>query len=113
MHTTFASFLSFLKWGLFQDNIFFSFIKNVFFMFHMWPDLIQNAKEGGLDVIQTCVFWNGHEPQPGKAAMEKFTRHIVNMMKSERLYENQGDPIILSQVVIITYLLCFCCINKW
>lgn len=32
----------------------------------MWPDLIQKAKEGGLDVIQTYVFWNGHEPEPGK-----------------------------------------------
>jgi hypothetical protein len=32
----------------------------------MWPDLIQKAKEGGLDVIQTYVFWNGHEPLPGK-----------------------------------------------
>ncbi|XP_076938285.1 beta-galactosidase-like [Bidens hawaiensis] len=124
----------------------------------MWPDLIQKAKEGGLDVIQTYVFWNGHEPQPGqyyfqdrydlvkfiklikqaglyvhlrvgpyacaewkfggfpvwlkyvpgisfrtdngpfKAAMEKFTRHIVNMMKAERLYESQGGPIILSQI---------------
>ncbi|KVH92926.1 D-galactoside/L-rhamnose binding SUEL lectin domain-containing protein, partial [Cynara cardunculus var. scolymus] len=104
----------------------------------MWPELIQKAKEGGLDVIQTYVFWNGHEPQPGqdrydlvkfiklikqagmyahlrigpyacaewnfgtdngpfKAAMEKFTRHIVNMMKAERLYETQGGPIILSQ----------------
>ncbi|KAJ0674062.1 putative beta-galactosidase [Helianthus annuus] len=124
----------------------------------MWPDLIQKAKEGGVDVIQTYVFWNGHEPQPGqyyfedrydlvkfiklikqaglyahlrigpyacaewnfggfpvwlkyvpgisfrtdngpfKAAMEKFTRKIVNMMKAERLYENEGGPIILSQI---------------
>lgn len=32
----------------------------------MWPDLIQKAKDGGLDVIQTYVFWNGHEPTPGK-----------------------------------------------
>ncbi|KAL2539140.1 Beta-galactosidase 1 [Abeliophyllum distichum] len=32
----------------------------------MWPDLIQKAKDGGLDVIQTYVFWNGHEPEPGK-----------------------------------------------
>jgi beta-galactosidase len=31
----------------------------------MWPDLIKKAKEGGLDVIQTYVFWNGHEPSPG------------------------------------------------
>ena len=32
----------------------------------MWRDLIQKAKDGGLDVIQTYVFWNGHEPSPGK-----------------------------------------------
>lgn len=32
----------------------------------MWPDLIQKAKDGGLDVIQTYVFWNGHEPVPGQ-----------------------------------------------
>lgn len=32
----------------------------------MWPDLIHKAKENGLDVIQTYVFWNGHEPSPGK-----------------------------------------------
>ncbi|XLR35325.1 hypothetical protein HN51_044667, partial [Arachis hypogaea] len=32
----------------------------------MWLELIQKAKEGGLDVIQTYVFWNGHEPSPGK-----------------------------------------------
>ncbi|KAL2899535.1 Beta-galactosidase [Bienertia sinuspersici] len=100
----------------------------------MWPDLIQKAKEGGLDVIQTYVFWNGHEPQQGKyyfedrydlvkfikgfpvwlkyvpgisfrtdnepfkAAMQRFTEKIVNMMKAERLFETQGGPIILSQI---------------
>ncbi|OAY36513.1 beta-galactosidase 1 [Manihot esculenta] len=36
----------------------------------MWPDLIQKAKEGGLDVIETYVFWNGHEPSPGKYYFE-------------------------------------------
>ncbi|KAL0341895.1 UNVERIFIED_CONTAM: Beta-galactosidase [Sesamum calycinum] len=36
----------------------------------MWPDLIQKAKEGGIDVIQTYVFWNGHEPEPGKIENE-------------------------------------------
>ncbi|KAJ3671146.1 hypothetical protein LUZ60_008572 [Juncus effusus] len=124
----------------------------------MWPDLIKKAKDGGLDVIQTYVFWNGHEPSPGvyyfegrydlvqfiklvqqagmyvnlrigpyvcaewnfggfpvwlkyvpgisfrtdnepfKAAMEKFTTKIVDMMKSEQLFEWQGGPIILSQI---------------
>ncbi|KAM5586287.1 hypothetical protein ABKV19_005276, partial [Rosa sericea] len=28
----------------------------------MWPDLIQKAKDGGLDAIETYVFWNAHEP---------------------------------------------------
>ncbi|KAI4335303.1 hypothetical protein L6164_013963 [Bauhinia variegata] len=124
----------------------------------MWPDLIQKAKDGGLDVIQTYVFWNGHEPSPGKyyfedrydlvkfiklvqqaglyvhlrigpyvcaewnfggfpvwlkyvpgiqfrtdngpfkAAMQKFTTKIVDMMKAEKLYQTQGGPIILSQI---------------
>ncbi|KAI8553532.1 hypothetical protein RHMOL_Rhmol05G0023700 [Rhododendron molle] len=121
----------------------------------MWPDLIQKAKDGGLNVIQTYVFWNGHEPSPGQyyfegsydlvrfiklvqqaglyvhlrispfvcaewnfgsltlcfcsvlkqgisclaeAAMQKFTTKIVNMMKSEKLFENQGGPIIMSQI---------------
>lgn len=28
----------------------------------MWADLIQKSKDGGLDVIETYVFWNAHEP---------------------------------------------------
>ncbi|KAK1377747.1 Beta-galactosidase [Heracleum sosnowskyi] len=124
----------------------------------MWPDLIQKAKDGGLDVIQTYVFWNGHEPSPGKynfegrfdlvrfikiaqqaglyvhlrigpyvcaewnfggfpawlkyvpgiafrtdnepfkVAMQGFTEKIVSMMKSEKLFEPQGGPIIMSQI---------------
>ncbi|KAL8153284.1 hypothetical protein V2J09_011044 [Rumex salicifolius] len=36
----------------------------------MWPDLIQKAKDGGLDVIQTYVFWNGHEPTRGEYYFE-------------------------------------------
>ncbi|KAL2246503.1 UNVERIFIED_CONTAM: Beta-galactosidase 3 [Sesamum indicum] len=124
----------------------------------MWEDLINKAKEGGLDVIETYVFWNVHEPSPGnynfegrydlvrfiktiqraglyahlrigpyvcaewnfggfpvwlkyvpgisfrtdnepfKMAMKGFTEKIVNLMKSENLYESQGGPIILSQI---------------
>ncbi|KAL5705204.1 Beta-galactosidase 7 [Ranunculus cassubicifolius] len=29
----------------------------------MWPDLIRKAKEGGLDAIETYVFWDIHEPR--------------------------------------------------
>ncbi|KAK1373471.1 Beta-galactosidase [Heracleum sosnowskyi] len=124
----------------------------------MWEDLIINAKEGGLDVIDTYVFWNVHEPSPGnydfagrydivrflktvqkaglyahlrvgpyicaewnfggfpvwlkyvpgisfrtdnepfKMAMKGFTEKIVNLMKSENMFESQGGPIILSQI---------------
>ena len=31
-------------------------------MLQMWPDLVQKSKEGGLDVIDTYVFWDLHEP---------------------------------------------------
>ena len=42
----------------------------------MWPDLIQKAKDGGLDVIQTYVFWNGHEPTQGKVMCK--TQNFTN-----------------------------------
>nr|AAK40304.1 beta-galactosidase [Capsicum annuum] len=124
----------------------------------MWPDLIEKAKDGGLDVIETYVFWNGHEPSPGKynfegrydlvkfiklvqgaglyvnlrigpyicaewnfgglpvwlkyvsgmefrtdnqpfkVAMQGFVQKIVSMMKSEKLFEPQGGPIIMAQI---------------
>ncbi|KEH36209.1 putative beta-galactosidase [Medicago truncatula] len=124
----------------------------------MWEDLIRKAKHGGLDVIDTYVFWDVHEPSPSnynfegrydlvrfiktvqkaglyanlrigpyvcaewnfggipvwlkyvpgisfrtdngpfKAAMQGFTQKIVQMMKSEKLFQSQGGPIILSQI---------------
>ncbi|KAL6840152.1 hypothetical protein ACP4OV_029962 [Aristida adscensionis] len=48
----------------------------------MWPRLIAKAKKGGLDVIQTYVFWNVHEPVQGQYNFEgrydlvKFIREI-------------------------------------
>nr|KYP48422.1 Beta-galactosidase 3 [Cajanus cajan] len=36
----------------------------------MWEDLIQKAKEGGLDVVETYVFWNVHEPSQGNYNFE-------------------------------------------
>uniref|UniRef100_A0A1D1Y0M8 Beta-galactosidase n=3 Tax=Anthurium amnicola TaxID=1678845 RepID=A0A1D1Y0M8_9ARAE len=36
----------------------------------MWPGLVAAAKEGGADAIETYVFWNGHEPSPGKYYFE-------------------------------------------
>ncbi|KAL2322683.1 hypothetical protein Fmac_027062 [Flemingia macrophylla] len=28
----------------------------------MWPDIIQKARDGGLDAIESYVFWDRHEP---------------------------------------------------
>ncbi|CAL9081441.1 unnamed protein product [Musa acuminata var. zebrina] len=36
----------------------------------MWPDIIKKAKEGGLNTIQTYVFWNAHEPLYGQFNFE-------------------------------------------
>lgn len=27
---------------------------------------MEKAKDGGLDAVETYVFWDGHEPSPGK-----------------------------------------------
>lgn len=45
----------------------------------MWPSLIAKAKQGGLDVIQTYVFWNVHEPQPDQVFLtsQTHTRTLV------------------------------------
>ncbi|KAJ3691992.1 hypothetical protein LUZ60_012342 [Juncus effusus] len=56
----------------------------------MWPDLIQKAKDGGLDVIQTYVFWNGHEPSPGQYYFEDRYDLVrfVKLVKQAGLYVN-------------------------
>ncbi|KDP20900.1 hypothetical protein JCGZ_21371 [Jatropha curcas] len=36
----------------------------------VWPDIIKKSKEGGLDVIETYVFWNYHEPVRGQYYFE-------------------------------------------
>ncbi|EYU42595.1 hypothetical protein ABFS82_14G116100 [Erythranthe guttata] len=36
----------------------------------MWEGLIQKAKDGGLDAIDTYVFWDLHEPSPGNYNFE-------------------------------------------
>lgn len=35
--------------------------------------------------------------------MQKFTQKIVQMMKDEKLFESQGGPIILSQVLFLGF----------
>ncbi|KAI3887657.1 hypothetical protein MKX03_014213, partial [Papaver bracteatum] len=82
----------------------------------MWPDLIRKAKEGGIDAIETYVFWDYHEPHyrqripnmPGnklrtdnliyKNEMQTFTTYIVSLCKESKLFAPQGGPIILTQI---------------
>lgn len=48
----------------------------------MWPGLVQLAKEGGANVIETYVFWNGHELSPdnyyfeGRYDLVKFVKIV-------------------------------------
>lgn len=39
------------------------------FLLQMWPSLIAKCKEGGADVIETYIFWNGHEPVKGQVPL--------------------------------------------
>ncbi|XP_021600928.1 beta-galactosidase 16 isoform X1 [Manihot esculenta] len=57
----------------------------------MWPSLIAKAKEGGIDVIDTYVFWNLHEPQPAQYDFSG-RRDIVRFIKE---VEAQGLYVCL------------------
>ncbi|CAH9100904.1 unnamed protein product [Cuscuta europaea] len=35
-----------------------------------WPEIIRKAKQGGLNTVQTYVFWNIHEPEEGRFNFE-------------------------------------------
>ncbi|PNY14323.1 beta-galactosidase 13-like protein [Trifolium pratense] len=36
----------------------------------MWPDILEKARHGGINLIQTYVFWNAHEAEKGKLVWE-------------------------------------------
>ena len=46
---------------------------------HEWPDLISRAKEGGLNVIESYVFWNGHEPEMGVVTVTRTPPHSPHL----------------------------------
>ncbi|KAI3464538.1 hypothetical protein Pfo_021201 [Paulownia fortunei] len=57
----------------------------------MWSSLISKARQGGLDAIDTYVFWNLHEPQPGQYDFSG-GRDIVRFIKE---VEAQGLYVCL------------------
>ncbi|XP_028758971.1 beta-galactosidase 7-like [Neltuma alba] len=52
----------------------------------MWPQILQKAKDGGLDAIETYVFWDHHEPMKGKY---DFTKNL-NFVKFFQLVQQHG-----------------------
>ncbi|KAK6938877.1 Beta-galactosidase, beta-sandwich domain, partial [Dillenia turbinata] len=66
----------------------------------MWEDLIQKAKDGGLDVIDTYVFWNGHEPSPGNYYFEErydLVRFIKTVQKVGLFVHLRIGPYICAE----------------
>ncbi|KAH9668629.1 Beta-galactosidase 10 [Citrus sinensis] len=61
----------------------------------MWPGLVQQAKEGGVNTIESYVFWNGHELSPGKARMYMILR-IGPFVAAE--YNYGGIPVWLHYI---------------
>ncbi|CAK9144920.1 unnamed protein product [Ilex paraguariensis] len=67
----------------------------------MWPDILKKAREGGLNVIQTYVFWNIHEPVPGQFNFEG-NYDLVKFIKLIQEY-GIGFPYWLREVPNITF----------
>ncbi|GFQ04066.1 beta-galactosidase 8 [Phtheirospermum japonicum] len=56
----------------------------------MWPDLIQKSKDGGLDVIETYVFWNLHEPVQGQGFWQYDFEGNKDLVKFMKLVNDAG-----------------------
>ncbi|PWA84721.1 glycoside hydrolase, family 35 [Artemisia annua] len=66
----------------------------------MWQDLIQKAKDGGLDVIDTYVFWNGHEPSPGNYNFEgryDLVRFVKTVQKAGLYMHLRIGPFVCAE----------------
>ncbi|CAN0852800.1 Beta-galactosidase 8 [Linum grandiflorum] len=58
----------------------------------MWPEIIRRSKEGGLDVIETYVFWNYHEPVRGQIPFTK-AASFVSTLLSQYYFEDRFDLV--------------------
>ncbi len=54
----------------------------------LWRDRIRAAKQAGLNCIETCAFWNAHEPAPGEFDFSDNldVRHFVELIAEEGMY---------------------------
>lgn len=60
----------------------------------MWPDLIAKSKEGGVDVIQTYVFWSGHEPVRGQ---------VLQIFSEREIESNSSDKAFTHSIINCLY----------
>ncbi|KAM7259720.1 hypothetical protein ACFE04_015461 [Oxalis oulophora] len=56
-----------------------------------WPEILHKAKKGGLNIIQTYVFWNVHEPEKGKFNFEG----NYDLVKFIKLIQEHGMYVTL------------------
>uniref|UniRef100_A0A1D1ZA64 beta-galactosidase n=1 Tax=Anthurium amnicola TaxID=1678845 RepID=A0A1D1ZA64_9ARAE len=57
----------------------------------MWEGLVQKAKDGGLDAVETYVFWDGHEPSPGNYNFEG----RYDLVRFVKTVKNAGLYVVL------------------
>ncbi|XP_047327382.1 beta-galactosidase 13-like [Impatiens glandulifera] len=57
----------------------------------LWPEIIRRSKAGGLNVIQTYIFWNVHEPIKGQWNFEGNN----DVIKFLRIIQDQGMYVTL------------------
>ncbi|KAJ6419368.1 hypothetical protein OIU84_029473 [Salix udensis] len=58
----------------------------------MWPELVKTAKEGGVDVIETYVFWNVHQPT---SPSEYHFNGRFDLVKFIKIVQGAGMYLIL------------------
>ena len=63
----------------------------------MWPSLISQAKQGGIDVIETYVFWNQHEPKPGQVTSHPLI--LTHSSYSNAIFSGINSMISVEDVI--------------
>lgn len=66
----------------------------------VWPEIIRKSKEGGLDVIETYVFWNYHEPVKGEYYFEgrfDLVRFVKTVQEAGLLVHLRIGPYVCAE----------------
>ncbi|KAK9268044.1 hypothetical protein L1049_010483 [Liquidambar formosana] len=66
----------------------------------VWPEIIRKSKEGGLDVIETYIFWNYHEPVRGEYYFEgrfDLVRFVKTVQEAGLLVHLRIGPYVCAE----------------